>query len=88
MKSLGIVIIALALSACSALPTMSKIAPTVCSFATSDESQSAARALIEKMPAGPSKDRAILALQIAEVSADAGCTAVKALEAKHAAPVQ
>jgi len=70
---------------CSTLPTLSKVAPTVCAFATSDESKKAAAALLEKLPPGTDKDRATQAEDMAEVSADAACLLVKAIEAKKAA---
>lgn len=76
---------ALSLPACSALPTLSKIAPTICAYATSAEAKSAALSLIQQMPDGTSKDKALLALPIAEMSGDAACTLVKAIEAQQMA---
>lgn len=86
-KPLAVVLLAVSLTACSALPTFSTVAPTFCSLATSSESRAAALALIDKMPEGPNKKNAILALQIAEVSADGACTALKVIEAQHSASV-
>jgi hypothetical protein len=79
-----VVLFAIVMSACSALPTLSKIAPTICAFATSDEAKQAALALINQMPDGPDKDKAMLALPVAQLSGDAACTFVKALESQQA----
>ena len=83
MKTIAIVALALSLSACSALPKLSTVAPTICSYATNDEARTAAKELLSKLPPGTDKDRAIEAERIAEVSADAACVLVKALEAKQ-----
>ena len=82
MKTVAIITVSLILSACSALPTLSTVAPTFCSLATSAEARAAAQALIEKLPPGTDKDKALTALSVSNVSADAACILVKALEAK------
>lgn len=82
MKALTIIIVSLVLSACSALPTLSTVAPTFCSLASNAESQKAALDLMDKMPPGTDKDKAMTALRMAEVSADAACILVKVLEAQ------
>ena len=78
--------LAFGLSACSALPTMSKAAPTICSFATSPEVEAATRAIMADLPDSDKKTEAALALKIAKYSADAGCVYVKAVEAASAKP--
>lgn len=83
MKSIIILLMAVGLSACSALPQSSAIAPAFCSFATSTEAQAAALKLMDKLPPGTDKDHAMSALRMANLSADAACTLVKALEARQ-----
>jgi len=68
---------------CSALPTLSKVAPTICAYATTDEAKAAAVALAAQMPEGQDKARALAAINVADLSADAACTLVKALEAQR-----
>ena len=59
-------------------------APYFCTLATSDEVKDAATEIMKDVKPGTDKDKAELALLIADLSADAGCTAVKAIEAKKA----
>lgn len=76
MKALWL-LSALLLSGCA----MSK-APMICTFATAPEVETAARSIMADLPDSDKKTEAALALKIAKLSADAGCTALKAVEAK------
>lgn len=76
---------AMGLSACSALPKFSEVAPLICSYATLDEAQKAVNDLAAKLPDGTDKTRVQKGLVLAEESADAVCVFIKAMEAKRAA---
>lgn len=86
VKPIAMLVVAVSLSACSALPTFSSVAPTFCSFATNKEAQAAALALMDKLPDGTDKQKVLDAARIAGLSADAACTLVKALEAQQPKP--
>ena len=84
MKTVSIVVLALSLSACSALPKISEVAPLFCNFATKEDAQKAVNDLAAKLPDGTDKTRLQNGLVIAEDSSEAFCIFVKALEAKKA----
>jgi hypothetical protein len=84
MNTVLIVTLAFSLSACSALPKLSEVAPLFCGFATKEEAQKSVNDLAAKLPDGTDKTRLQNGLVIAEDSAEAFCIFVKAMEAKQA----
>ena len=80
MKTMLLVVLAITFGGCA-----TSKAPMICKFATAPEVEKAVRGVMDDLPDSNDKTEAALALKVAKLSADAGCTALKAVEAKHAA---